>query len=66
LSHPDNNLTGATTLTLEVGEKWLQLLHEMVPNATSLALLVNPNSPNLAETQSKNLQMTARSRGLQL
>ena len=36
LSRPDNNLTGATTLTLELGPKWLQLLHEMVPNATSL------------------------------
>ena len=66
LSRPDNNLTGATTLTLEVGPKWLQLLHEMVPNATSLALLINPTSPNLAEVQSKDLQAAARSRGLQL
>ena len=31
LSRPDSNLTGATTLTLEVGQKWVQLLHEMVP-----------------------------------
>ena len=66
LSRPDSNLTGATTLTLEVGPKWLQLLHEMVPNATSLALLINPTSPNLAETQSRDLQTAARSRGLQL
>ena len=34
LSRPDSNLTGATTLTLEVGPKWLQFLHEMVPRAT--------------------------------
>jgi putative ABC transport system substrate-binding protein len=66
LSRPDGNLTGATTLTLEVGPKWLQLLHEMVPNATSLALLINPTSPNLAEAQSRDLQTAARSRGLQL
>ena len=66
LSRPDSNLTGATTLTLEVGPKWLQLLHEMVPAATSLALLINPTSPNLAETQSRDLQTAARSRGLQL
>ena len=66
LSQPDSNLTGATTLTLEVGPKWLQLLHEMVPNATSLALLINPTSPNLAESQSKDLQTAARSRGLRL
>jgi putative tryptophan/tyrosine transport system substrate-binding protein len=66
LSRPDGNLTGATTLTLEVGPKWLQLLHEMVPNATSLALLINPTSPNLAEAQSRDLQAAARSLGLQL
>jgi putative tryptophan/tyrosine transport system substrate-binding protein len=66
LNRPDGNLTGATTLTLEVGPKWLQLLHEMVPNATSLALLVNPTSPNLAEAQSRDLRTAARSRGLQL
>src|SRR6516165_5802773 len=34
LSRPDGNLTGATTLTLEVAQKWVQLLHEMVPKAT--------------------------------
>jgi putative tryptophan/tyrosine transport system substrate-binding protein len=66
LRRPDSNLTGATTLTLEVSSKWVQLLHEMVPNAASLALLINPTSPNLAETQSKDLQTAARSRGLNL
>ncbi len=66
LRRPGGNLTGATTLTLEVGPKWLQLLHEMIPTATSLALLINPTSPNLAEAQSRDLQMAARSRGLQL
>jgi ABC-type uncharacterized transport system substrate-binding protein len=66
LGRPSGNLTGATTLTLEVGPKWLQLLHEMVPNTTSLALLINPTSPNLAEAQSRDLQTAARSRGLQL
>jgi putative tryptophan/tyrosine transport system substrate-binding protein len=66
LSRPDSNLTGATTLTLEVGPKWLQFLHEMVPHATSLALLINPTSPYLAEAQSRALEAAARSRGLQL
>ena len=46
--------------------KWLQFLHEMVPHATSLALLINPTSPNLAEAQSRALEAAARSRGLQL
>jgi putative tryptophan/tyrosine transport system substrate-binding protein len=66
LSRPDSNLTGATTLTLEVGPKWVQLLHEMVPGAKSLALLINPTSSNLAEAQSRDLQAAARSLGLHL
>jgi ABC-type uncharacterized transport system substrate-binding protein len=66
LRRPDGNLTGATTLTLEVGQKWVQLLHEMVPNANSLALLINPTSPNLARVQLSNLQTAAHSLGLQL
>jgi putative tryptophan/tyrosine transport system substrate-binding protein len=66
LRRPDSNLTGATTLTLEVAPKWLQFLHEMVPAATSLAVLINPTSPNLAETQSRDLQTAARARGLPL
>jgi ABC-type uncharacterized transport system substrate-binding protein len=56
----------ASTLTLEVGPKWLQFLHEMVPNATSLPLLINPTSPNLAEVQTRDLETAARSRGLLL
>jgi len=66
LSRPDSNLTGATTMTLDVAQKWVQLLHEVVPRATSLALLINPTSPNLAEAQSRDLQATAHSRGLKL
>jgi putative tryptophan/tyrosine transport system substrate-binding protein len=66
LNRPGGNLTGTTTLTLEVGAKWLQLLHEMVPTASTFALLVNPTSPNLAEAQSNDLQAAARNLGLQI
>jgi putative tryptophan/tyrosine transport system substrate-binding protein len=66
LNRPGGNLTGTTTLTLEVGSKWLQLLHEMVPTATTFALLVNPTSPSLADAQSKDLQAAARTLGLQI
>ena len=66
LNRPGGNLTGTTTLTLEVGTKWLQLLHEMVPTATTFALLVNPTSPALAEAQSRDLQTAARALGLQI
>ena len=66
LNRPGGNLTGTTTLTLEVGPKRLELLHEMVPTATTIALLVNPTSPNLAEAQARDLQTAARTLGLQI
>jgi putative tryptophan/tyrosine transport system substrate-binding protein len=66
LNRPGGNLTGTTTLTLEVGSKWLQLLHEVVPTATTFALLVNPTSPNLADAQSRNLRAAAGTLGLQI
>jgi putative ABC transport system substrate-binding protein len=66
LGHPGGNLTGATTLTLEVGAKRLELLHEMLPAAKVIAALINPTSPNLAEIQARDLQAAARVLGLQL
>jgi ABC transporter substrate binding protein len=42
LSRPGGNLTGVTSLTAEVGPKRVELLHEVVPTATTIALLVNP------------------------
>ena len=65
LSHP-GNLTGATTLTLEVGAKRLQLLHEAIPTAAVIAALINPTSANLAEIQSRDLRAAARVLTLQL
>src|SRR5215471_18714740 len=38
LNRPGGNLTGTTTLTLEVGSKRLELLHQMIPTATNIAL----------------------------
>ena len=64
LSRP-GNVTGVTTLNVEVGPKRLELLHELVPTTTVIALLVNPTNPN-AETLSRDLQTAARGRGLQL
>ena len=66
LNRPGGNLTGVTVLTLELGPKQLELLREVVPTATVIALLVNPASPVLAETQARDLQATARALGLQL
>jgi putative tryptophan/tyrosine transport system substrate-binding protein len=50
---------------LELGAKRLELLHELVPRATLMALLVNPTS-GTAETQSRDLQVAARTLGLQI
>jgi putative ABC transport system substrate-binding protein len=65
LSRPGGNLTGVTTLNVEVGPKRLELLHELVPAANNIALLVNPTNPN-AEPLSKTMQAAARTLGLQL
>jgi putative tryptophan/tyrosine transport system substrate-binding protein len=66
LSRPGGNLTGATAILLELGQKWLQLLHDLVPTANTFALLVNPTSRVLAEAQSQDLGDAARRLGLQL
>ena len=66
LNRPGGNLTGVTNLNVEVGPKRLELLHELVPTATSVALLVNPTSPAIAEPFSRALQAAARTLGLEL
>jgi putative tryptophan/tyrosine transport system substrate-binding protein len=66
LNRPSGNLTGMTTLTLEVASKWLELLHELMPTTSTFALLINPTSPALAEIQSRDLQTAARKLGLQV
>jgi putative tryptophan/tyrosine transport system substrate-binding protein len=48
LSHPGSNITGMSTLTATLGSKRLQLLHEMVPHAVVIAMLMNPNFPAAA------------------
>jgi len=65
LARPGGNLTGVTSLNEEVGAKLLELLHELVPRATIIGLLVNPNNPNVAEPTTKSLQDAARTLGLE-
>jgi putative tryptophan/tyrosine transport system substrate-binding protein len=65
LSRPGGNITGVTDLTTELGPKQLELLHELAPSASRIALLVNPTNPN-AETLSKDLQAAARILGLEI
>jgi len=65
LNRPGGNMTGATILSVEVGGKLLELLHEAVPTAKIMALLVNPTNPQ-TDTLSRNTQAAARASALQL
>ena len=66
LSRPGGNLTGVTNLGVEVEAKQLELLHELVPTATTIALLVNPTNRTLADMLSRDMQPAADKLGLKL
>jgi putative tryptophan/tyrosine transport system substrate-binding protein len=63
MNRPGGNLTGATGLGVELAPKRLELLRELVPRATIIAALLNPNGPD-AEAQSRTLQSAARGFGV--
>jgi putative ABC transport system substrate-binding protein len=64
INRPGGNLTGVANLNVELGPKQLELLHELVPAVTVMAVLVNPNFP-VAEGQAQDLQAAARKLGLE-
>jgi len=66
LSRPGGNVTGVTQTNVEIAPKRLQLLHELVPTASVMALLVNPADLTLAETATKEMHAAARTLGLEL
>ncbi len=66
LSRPGGNITGATQLVQEVTPKMLELLHELLPTAHVMALLVNPTSPALAQTYTSKVLAAAHTLGLEL
>jgi len=66
LNRPGGNITGVSILDVELGPKRLELLHEVVPNATVVAVLVNPTDPTRAEIIVKDLRTAAHTLGLQL
>jgi putative tryptophan/tyrosine transport system substrate-binding protein len=66
LNRPGGNITGSdSTLNIELDAKRLQLLRELVPSATVIAALVNPNRP-LSGLQVSDIQKSARSLGQEL
>ena len=66
LNQPGGNITGISTLNLEIGPKRLELLHSLIQAATVFGLLINPTNPRIAETNTKNIQSAARAFGLEM
>jgi len=64
IGRPGGNITGVTFITGPLHAKRLQLLHEVVPKAGVIALLVNPDNP-LAGSNARAMQDAARSLGRQ-
>jgi putative ABC transport system substrate-binding protein len=65
LNRPGGNITGVSTFNAVVGSKRFELLHELVPNAAVISLLVNPKYPS-AGSETRETQAAARAIGLKL
>jgi putative ABC transport system substrate-binding protein len=55
-----------TNLNVELGPKRLDLLRQLIPTATTMAFLINPTSPFIAETMTTDMQSAARALDMQL
>jgi putative ABC transport system substrate-binding protein len=64
-NRPSGNITGVWMVTTVLAEKRLQLMHELLPKARSIAMLINPTSP-VAEAQTRDAQAAARALALNL
>jgi putative tryptophan/tyrosine transport system substrate-binding protein len=66
LNRPGGNATGVSLIDVEVIAKRIQLLHQLSPGASSIALLVNPNNRIVAEAETREAQAAAHALGLDL
>jgi putative tryptophan/tyrosine transport system substrate-binding protein len=66
LNRPNGNVTGVTLFAYLLDAKRVESMHELVPGASVVALLVNPNSPAQAEAQFAEVEAAARKFGQQL
>jgi len=66
LNRPGGNVTGITQLSVEETPKLVELLHELIPSAHVIALLVNPANSTLAEANARLVQAAAKTMGLEL
>jgi putative ABC transport system substrate-binding protein len=67
LSRPGGNATGAASLSVKIlAAKGLELLHELIPEARVIGLIVNPTNPTGAESQEREVLSYARTLGLEV
>ena len=66
LSRPGGNVTGVTQTNAEVAPKLLELLHELLPTARVIGVLVNPSGGDLAAAQTKGFLSAAQTLGVEL
>lgn len=66
LDRPGGNITGVANLNVEIGPKRLELLHELLPSVTVIAVLVNPANPALFEPFVRSVQAAASRLGIKL
>src|SRR5260370_26106294 len=66
LARPGSSLTGINIFNVELVAKRLELLRELVPGATRVAVLVNPANTSNTETTLRDVEAAARAMGLQI
>jgi putative tryptophan/tyrosine transport system substrate-binding protein len=66
LARPDGNLTGMSFLAAELAAKRMELLRQLVPRITRIAVLVDPTNPVATETTLRDVEEVARAMGLQV
>jgi len=66
LARPDGNVTGVTFMGIELVAKRLELLRELLPGATRIAVLVNPNNPGIMQSVIQHSEDAARRVGLEI
>ena len=66
LNRPGGNITGITGLNVELAPKKLELMHEVLPAAKLIALLINSTNPTAADKQTEQVRAAARNLGLQV
>src|SRR5262249_37833970 len=66
LARPDGNLTGMSFLAAELAAKRIELLRQLVPRISRIAVLVDPTNPTATESTLRDLEGAARAMGLQV